>query len=79
MSNEQPGPGRLTTLQATRLDYARYDLAAARATDLARLDAASLILLVERLKTRLDDMIGLVAETCDANPAGQPGLPHDHP
>lgn len=56
-------PGRtLTDSQSTRLDFARRDLDKARTADLAQLDAASLILMVERLRNRLGDTIDLIAE-----------------
>jgi hypothetical protein len=65
MTNEQArtNPGRtLTDSQATRLDFARRDLDNARAADLAQLDAAGLILMVERLRNRLGDTIDLITE-----------------
>jgi hypothetical protein len=55
-------PGPLTDLQRTRVDYARRDYEYARSEDLAQLDAAGLILLVETLRGRLDDMLNLVEE-----------------
>lgn len=66
---EQPNPttGRpLTPTQASRLEFARQD--PARATELAGLSKASLILTVERLRGRLDDMIHLVDEITQATP-----------
>jgi hypothetical protein len=72
---EQPHtPGRppLTDLQAARVDFARRDLESARAEDLAQLDAAGLILVVEKLRRRLDDMLGLVAEAFDTTPSARP-------
>jgi hypothetical protein len=54
--------GPLTDLQHARIDYARRDLEYARAEDLAHLDAAGLIRIIERLRTRLDDMLQLVGE-----------------
>jgi hypothetical protein len=48
--------------QGARIDYARRDLEYARAEDLAQIDAAGLILIIERLRTRLDDMLQLVSE-----------------
>jgi hypothetical protein len=55
-------PGRLTAEQATRIDYARRDLEYARSEDLAQLEAAGLILVIERLRGRLDDVLTLVDE-----------------
>jgi hypothetical protein len=64
MTDEQSQPleGHLTDLQRARIDYAQRDLDYARAEDLAQLDAAGLILVVEKLRRRLDDMLGLVDE-----------------
>ena len=63
--HEQPptsGQSELTPMQADRLDYARRDLENFRATDLTQLDAAGLILIVERMRGRLGDMLDLVDE-----------------
>lgn len=68
---EQPDPTQgspLTPTQATRIDFARSDLDSARTEDLARLPPASLILIVERLRGRLDDMLHLVDEITQASP-----------
>ncbi|MFJ8344997.1 hypothetical protein ACIQ9J_01210 [Streptomyces sp. NPDC094153] len=65
MTDEQPNTptGRLLTdPRATRIDFARRDLETARTIDLAQLEPAALILLIERLKTRLDDMLRLADE-----------------
>lgn len=62
----QPHPGHLTNLQRARIDFARRDLEYTRAEDLAQLaqiDAHSLILMIERLRARLDDMLQLIDET----------------
>ena len=59
-SREEVGP--LTDLQCARIDYARRDLEYARAEDLAQLDAAGLILITERLRSRLDDILNLIDE-----------------
>ena len=70
MTDEQsrPHPGPLTDLQRARIDYARRDLEYTRAEDLAQSDAAGLILMIERLRSRLDDMLTLVDEiTPDRN------------
>jgi hypothetical protein len=69
---DEPPPcpqGPLTDIQKARLDYAHRDLDYARTEDLAQLDAAGLILLVERLRGRLDDMLSLIAEACDHTPS----------
>jgi hypothetical protein len=68
---EQPDPtqGRaLTPTQATRIDFARRDLESARAEDLARLPPADLILIIERLRGRLDDTLHVVDEIVQASP-----------
>jgi len=64
---EQPDhpPGPLTPTQATRIDFARRDLDYARSEDLAQLDAAGLILLVERLRGRLGDVLDVIGEITD--------------
>lgn len=54
--------GPLTATQLARVDYARRDLDYARSEDLAQLEAAGLILLVERMRSRLDDILDLVDE-----------------
>lgn len=51
--------------QATRIEFARRDWEYARSEDLAQLEAAGLILLVERLRNRLGDMLDLVEEITD--------------
>lgn len=65
MTDEQAraatGPA-LTNLQRDRRDFAGRDYEDARAEDLARLPRAHLILLVERMRGRLGDMIDLVDE-----------------
>ncbi|MCG0062214.1 hypothetical protein L0F81_02745 [Streptomyces tricolor] len=58
----QPPPGPLTDFQRARIDYARRDLEYARAEDLAQLPHDGLILLLERLRTRLDDTLSLIEE-----------------
>ncbi|MFF7452080.1 MULTISPECIES: hypothetical protein [unclassified Streptomyces] len=52
----------LTPAQETRLEFARRTLDYARSEDLAQLDAAGLILLVERLRGRLGDVLEVVDE-----------------
>ena len=69
---EQPqhAQGRhLTPTQATRLDCARRDLDSARAEDLSQLAPAGLVLVIERLRGRLDDMVNLVDEVTQASPS----------
>lgn len=65
MTDEQAraatGPA-LTDLQRDRVAFARRDLDDARATDLTTLDPASLILIITRLCTRLDDIVNLLRE-----------------
>lgn len=64
MTDEQSRPpsGSLTDLQLSRIDFARRDLEYARSEDLAQLDAAGLILLIERLRGRLGDILDLTDE-----------------
>jgi len=70
MSEQPPTPGDpLTDSQKTRIDFARRDLDDARAADLAQMEAAGLILTVERLRGRLHDVIQLVDEITAATPA----------
>jgi hypothetical protein len=68
MTDEQSrptvNPGRLTDLQYTRIDFARRDLEYARSEDLAALDAPGLILIVEKLRGRLSDVLDLIEELC---------------
>ena len=52
----------LTDLQRSRIDFARRDLESARAEYLGQLPQAGLILLVERMRGRLDDMLKLIDE-----------------
>ena len=68
MTDDQPPATTrhpLTDLQRTRLDYARRDLESARAEELADITADGLILIIERLRIRLDDTIHLVEELTD--------------
>ncbi|MEV8479157.1 hypothetical protein [Streptomyces sp. NPDC051173] len=62
MNDEGPRCHLMTREQGTRLFLASHDLEEARAADLAELDVMSLIVLVERLRGSLDDIIRLVAE-----------------
>jgi hypothetical protein len=68
MHEQSPGRPALTDMQFARLDYARRDYEAARTTDLADLDAAGLILLVEHLRGRLGDALNLFDEVCGTTP-----------
>ncbi|MEU3945475.1 hypothetical protein [Streptomyces sp. NPDC029526] len=66
MSDEQdPRHCTLTDGQRARIDYARRDLDSARAEDLAQLPAAGLIILVERLRRRLDDTLQIIDDITD--------------
>lgn len=68
MTDEQPhtAPGlALTNLQRDRVTFARRDFESARAEDLAKLPRAHLILLVERMRGRLGDMLDLFDEATD--------------
>ncbi|MFD0434757.1 hypothetical protein [Streptomyces chartreusis] len=58
----------LTPTQQTAIDFARRDLTEARAADLASIDDARLILLVERLRGRLDDVLRVVDEVAAPPP-----------
>ncbi|MEV7389647.1 hypothetical protein [Streptomyces sp. NPDC091215] len=64
MTAEQPQPARgpLTDLQHDRITYARHDLNDVRAENLGNHDAAGLIFIIERLRSRLHDMIDLAEE-----------------
>ncbi|UJV42107.1 hypothetical protein [Streptomyces sp. AMCC400023] len=64
---EQPEPPQgspLTPTQSARYDFARDD--PARTEDLARLPPDRLILIIEQLRGRLDDMLHLVDEITQA-------------
>jgi hypothetical protein len=67
--NEQPRL-TLTDTEQTILDFARRDLESAHAADLAQMPAASLILTVERLRTRLDSVLELLDDVSDPQPPG---------
>lgn len=61
--DEPAAPGAsLTATQKTRREFASTDLDKARTADLAALPADDLILLVERLRNRLGDMLALIDE-----------------
>lgn len=57
-----PTRPRLSGPQRTRLRLAQKDLIAAREADLALMQPAALVLLVERLRGALDDALRLAAE-----------------
>jgi hypothetical protein len=59
---DQPPTDHLTEEQRARIDFARRDLEMARATDLGAIPAAGLILVIERLRLRLDDALQLIDE-----------------
>jgi hypothetical protein len=59
---EHPADCSLTEEQTARIDFARRDLEMARATDLGAIPAAGLILVIERLRLRLDDALQLIDE-----------------
>lgn len=52
----------LTDAQRSRIGYAHHDLEYARSQDLATLEPAALILLVEMLRRRLDDTLQVLEE-----------------
>jgi 5-methylthioribose kinase len=59
---EEPADPRLNESQLTRIDLARRDLGDAHTADLATMDAASLVLLITRLRRSLDDALALIGE-----------------
>jgi len=75
MTDEQPRTATgaaLTNLQRDRIDFARRDHESTRAEDLAQLDEAGLILVIERLRRRLDDTLQILHEvTQGADGAGR--------
>lgn len=66
--HEQAPDDHLTNEQRARIDFARRDLETARAADLGALQADGLILVIERLRGRLGDMLDLITEACDTTP-----------
>lgn len=62
MHEQSPERPALTDMQRARLDYARRDLENFRATDLTQLDAAGLALIIQRLLTRVDDLLQVTDE-----------------
>lgn len=57
-----PDPPPLTASQRAAVEFAQQDLAEARAADLAELGEAGLILTVERLRGRLDEVLNVIGE-----------------
>jgi hypothetical protein len=62
----RPPARPLTEIQRTRLDFARRDLEQVRVGELIGHDTATLILVVERLRGRLHDVLELVDEITHA-------------
>ncbi len=62
----------LSPAQRTRVDIARADLQRIRALDLAVTDEWRLILLVERLRHRLDDVLAVLAEATEPPDTAKP-------
>lgn len=70
MTDEQPPPRlALTGLQRDRIGFARQDLEDARAVNLTQMPAAGLVLLVEKLRRRLDDTLKVVDEITAPGPS----------
>lgn len=55
-------PHPLTAQQQARLSLARCDLEEARAADLATIDPAALVMMVEKLRSSLYDTVRLLDE-----------------
>lgn len=76
MTDEQPPPRlALTGLQRDRIEYARRDLEDARGTNLTQMPPANLVLLVEKLRRRLDDTLKVVDEITAPEPPNTDLLP----
>ncbi|NJP70059.1 hypothetical protein [Streptomyces sp. C1-2] len=73
----EPEPSSLTALQRTRIDYARRDLENARAEELTQLPPSGLILMIERLRHRLGDMLDLMTEV-HRDTSVRPNDPNHH-
>lgn len=54
-----------SAVQRAVIDYARRDLESAHAQDLAQMPAARLVLLVERLRIRLDAVLEVIDEASE--------------
>ncbi|NEB92469.1 hypothetical protein [Streptomyces bauhiniae] len=68
MTDGHPQPPlTLSPFQASRVNFARRDLDQTRAQDLAQLDGASLILLIDKLSGRLCDMLDIISETSNGS------------
>ncbi|MFF2189221.1 hypothetical protein [Streptomyces sp. NPDC058155] len=63
--DDPPSRAVLSDEQKIRVEFARSDLDKARRADLAAMSSPALILSVERLRQRLDDMLTLIEETQD--------------
>jgi len=57
----------LTPTQQTIVHFARQDLTTARSADLGSIEAASLILLVERMRHRLGSVLEVIDEVATAS------------
>lgn len=63
MPEQPPTPGaHLTAEQFTRVAFARRDLESSTTTNLAQMEPAALILMIERLRNRLDDVLHVIDE-----------------
>ncbi|EST22876.1 hypothetical protein M877_28660 [Streptomyces niveus NCIMB 11891] len=58
---------RLTDAQLSAVQFARDDLDTARSANLAEMPDRALILMVERLRGRLDDMLRLIETTHESS------------
>lgn len=63
MPHQPPASGPLAPTQLARLDFARRDLEISTTTNLAQMEPAALILIIERLRNRLDDVLHIIDET----------------
>lgn len=64
-SHPEGATATLTATQRTIVDFAAHDLDSVRAADLGAIDAAALILLVERLRGRLDSVLNVVDDVTE--------------
>lgn len=62
---EDGPPHPLTPQQQARVALAQRDLEEARAADLATIDAAALVMMVEKLRSSLYDTVRLVHEVTE--------------
>lgn len=64
MPEQPPDPGAsLTSEQLTRVDLARRDLENSKTANVAQMEPAALVLIIERLRNRLDDVLHVIDET----------------